>query len=62
MGFLNSARFLGMAFGPVMATTILGDGLPPRPVYMYAMMAVISMIAAVVLYLTHIKKTVREEF
>jgi hypothetical protein len=25
-------------------------------------MAVISMIAAVVLYLTHIKKTVREEF
>jgi DHA1 family multidrug resistance protein-like MFS transporter len=61
MGFLNSARFLGMAFGPVMATTILGDGLPPRPVYMYAVMAAISVIAAVVLYLTHTKKTVREK-
>jgi DHA1 family multidrug resistance protein-like MFS transporter len=62
MGFLNSARFLGMAFGPVLATTILGDGLPPRPVYMYAVMAAISMIAAVFLYLAHTKKTVREEF
>ena len=61
MGFLNSARFLGMAFGPVLATTILGDGLPPRPVYMYAVMAAISMISAVVLYMTHTKKTVKEE-
>jgi len=61
MGFLNSARFLGMAFGPVLATTILGDGLPPRPVYMYAVMAAISMIGAVFLYLTHAKKTVREK-
>lgn len=61
MGFLNSARFLGMALGPVLATTILGDGLPPRPVYMYAVMAAISMIAAVFLYLTHTKNTVREE-
>jgi MFS family permease len=61
MGFLNSARFLGMALGPVLATTILGDGLPPRPLYMYAVMAAISMIAAVFLYLTHTKKTVREE-
>ena len=61
MGFLNSARFFGMAMGPILATTILGDGLPPRSLYMYAAMATISLIAAVFLYLTHTKKAVKEE-
>ena len=61
MGFLNSARFFGMAMGPILATTILGDGLPPRSLYMYAAMAAISLIAAVFLYLTHTKKAVKEE-
>jgi MFS transporter, DHA1 family, multidrug resistance protein len=56
MGFLNSARFLGMAIGPILATTVLGDGIPPRPLYMYTVMAFISMVAAVFIYVTHGKK------
>ena len=56
MGFLNSARFLGMAIGPILATTLLGDGVPPKPLYMYAVMAVISMAAAAFIYATHRKK------
>jgi MFS family permease len=59
MGFLNSARFLGMAIGPVLATTILGDGVAPRPFYMFAVIAGISVVAAVFIYVTHGKK---EEF
>jgi len=59
MGFLNSARFFGMAIGPILATTILGDGLPPRPLYMYGAIATISMIAAVFLYVT--KKKVKKD-
>jgi len=59
MGFLNSARFLGMAIGPVLATTILGDGIAPRPFYMFAVIAGISVVAAVFIYVTHGKK---EEF
>jgi DHA1 family multidrug resistance protein-like MFS transporter len=55
MGFLNSARFLGMAIGPIMATTILGDGVAPRPLYMFATMAGISLITAGLSYLTHRK-------
>ncbi len=55
MGFLNSARFLGMAIGPIMATTILGDGVAPRPLYMFATMAGISFITAGLSYLTHRK-------
>ncbi len=61
MGFLNSARFFGMAVGPILATTILGDGLSPRPFYMYAVMAAISLIAAVFLYMTHTKITSKNE-
>ncbi len=61
MGFLNSARFLGMAIGPIMATTILGDGVPPRPLYMYSVMAIISMVAAVFIYATHRKKEPEEK-
>jgi MFS family permease len=56
MGFLNSARFLGMAIGPIMATTILGDGTGQRPFYMFAIMAGVSIVAAVFIYLTHRKK------
>ncbi len=56
MGFLNSARFLGMAIGPIMATTILGDGVAPRSFYMFAVMAGISLVAAVFIYMTHKKK------
>ena len=55
MGFLNSARFLGMAIGPIMATTILGDGVAPRPLYMFATMAGISLITAGLIYMTHRK-------
>ena len=53
MGFLNSARFLGMAIGPYMATTILGTGEAPRPFYMFAVMALISLISSVFIYATH---------
>lgn len=60
MGFLNSARFLGMALGPVMATTMLGDGSAQNSFNMFAVMAVISLITAVVIYATHRKKTEEE--
>jgi MFS family permease len=53
MGFLNSARFLGMAIGPYMATAILGTGEPPRPFYMFAVMALISLISSAFIYATH---------
>lgn len=57
MGILNSARFTGMAIGPYMATSILGDGTAPRPFYMFTVMAGISLFAAVFLYLTHIRRS-----
>jgi len=60
MGFLNSARFLGMAIGPIMATTILGDGVAPRSFYMFTVMAGISMVAAVFLYITHKKNAEKD--
>jgi MFS family permease len=53
IGILNSARFMGSAIGPYMATTILGNGLPPRPLYMFAVMAGVSLLSAFFLYLTH---------
>jgi len=53
MGFLNSARFLGMAVGPFMATSILGGGEPPGPLMMFAAMAVLSLLTSLVLYLSH---------
>jgi len=52
MGFLNSARFLGMAIGPFMATSILGSGEPPLPFYMFMTVAIVSFIAAVFIHLT----------
>ena len=56
MGFLNSARFLGMAIGPIMATTILGDGTGQGAFNMFAVMASVSLVTAVFIYLTHRKK------
>lgn len=55
MGFLNSARFLGMAVGPFIATSILGDGEPSRVLAMYTAMALISLFTSFVLYLTHVR-------
>jgi DHA1 family multidrug resistance protein-like MFS transporter len=56
MGFLNSARFMGMAIGPITATSILGGGEPSRILGMFATMASLSLVASIVIYLTH-KKT-----
>lgn len=53
IGFLNSARFVGMAIGPFIATSILGDGTPPKPLYMFATIAGLSLLASVLIYLTH---------
>jgi DHA1 family multidrug resistance protein-like MFS transporter len=53
MGFLNSARFMGMAIGPYMATAILGTGEPPRPFYMFTVMALMSLVSSAVIYMTH---------
>jgi hypothetical protein len=53
MGFLNSARFLGMAIGPYMATAILGTGEQPRPFYMFSAMALISLVSSAFIYMTH---------
>jgi len=57
MGFLNSARFLGMAIGPFMATSILGNGEPPQSFNMFATMSGMSLVAAVFIYYTHTRKT-----
>lgn len=57
MGILNSARFVGMGLGPFLATTILGDGKGPRPLFMYTGMAAISVTCAIFLYATHTKDT-----
>ena len=60
MGLLNSARFMGMAVGPFVATSILGDGEPPKAFYMFSAMAVISIAAAIVIYLTHTRVTSKQ--
>ena len=57
MGFLNSARFIGMAIGPFMATSILENGEPPRALYMFATMTAISLSVSLFVYLTHTRKT-----
>jgi DHA1 family multidrug resistance protein-like MFS transporter len=56
MGFLNSARFLGQAIGPFIATSILGNGEPPKALYMFTSMTVMSLIASFFIYLTHSRK------
>jgi len=53
MGFLNSARFLGMAIGPYLATAILGTGEPPKPLYMFTTMALMSLVSSIFIYYTH---------
>jgi DHA1 family multidrug resistance protein-like MFS transporter len=52
MGLLNSARYIGVAIGPVIASTILGDGLPPKSLYMFSAIAGISLLSAVITYTT----------
>jgi DHA1 family multidrug resistance protein-like MFS transporter len=61
MGFLNSARFLGMAIGPFLATSILGNGESPQPFNMFATMAGMSFIAAIFIYYTHTRKTSKND-
>jgi DHA1 family multidrug resistance protein-like MFS transporter len=56
MGILNSARFLGQAIGPFIATSILGNGEPPKAMYMFTTMTIMSLIASLFIYLTHTKK------
>jgi len=56
MGFLNSARFFGMALGPVIATTILGDGSPKNSFNMFLVMSGISIVASIFIYLTRRKR------
>lgn len=62
MGFLNSARFIGMALGPFLATSILGEGTPVQSLYMYTAMAATSLASAVFLYLTHVRKASENEY
>ncbi len=56
MGFLNSARFMGMAAGPFTATSILGDGEAPKALYMFTTMTFMSLLASLVIYLTHTRQ------
>jgi len=57
MGLLNSARFVGMALGPFIATSILGNGEPPQALYMFTAMTCLSLVASIVIYGTHTRKT-----
>ncbi len=59
IGLLNSARFTGMALGPFIATSILGDGEPPKVLYMFMAISFISIMAAVLTYLTHSRAKVK---
>jgi DHA1 family multidrug resistance protein-like MFS transporter len=56
MGFLNSARFIGMAIGPFMATSILGNGEPPKALYMFTTMTTMSLLASLFIYITHARR------
>lgn len=60
MGFLNSARFLGNAIGPFVATSILGKGEGSAPMNMYATMAALSASASIVIYLSHRRTTSKQ--
>jgi DHA1 family multidrug resistance protein-like MFS transporter len=53
MGFLNSARFMGIAIGPITATSILGDGEPSKVIGMFATMASLSLLASIIIYFAH---------
>jgi MFS family permease len=56
LGFLNSARFLGFATGPFLATSLLGDGEASKVLHMFLAMMLISLTAAVIIFFTHTKK------
>jgi DHA1 family multidrug resistance protein-like MFS transporter len=56
MGLLNSARFIGMAIGPFIATSILGNGEPPHTLYMSVTIASLSVSASLIIYFTHTRK------
>lgn len=51
IGFLNSARFVGMAIGPFIATSILGNGESSNILIMFVTMAGMAFLASFVLYL-----------
>lgn len=57
MGLLNSARFIGQAMGPFMATSILSDGTSLRVLYTFTTMMSISLFASLITYLTHTRNT-----
>jgi DHA1 family multidrug resistance protein-like MFS transporter len=57
MGILNSARFAGSAVGPFMATSLLDGGEPSNVLTMFATMASLSLLASLVIYLTHKKSS-----
>jgi DHA1 family multidrug resistance protein-like MFS transporter len=57
MGFLNSARFMGLALGPFMATSILGNGEPLNVFYMFTAMTGMSLLASLTIYLTNKRET-----
>jgi DHA1 family multidrug resistance protein-like MFS transporter len=61
MGFLNSARFTGLALGPFLATSILGVGDPINVFYMFTMMTVISLLASLTIYLSQKEETYIEK-
>ncbi len=46
------ARYIGTAQGPVVASTVLGDGAPSKPLYMYSTIAGISLLSALITYTT----------
>lgn len=57
MGFLNSARFFGMAVGPFMATSILGSGEPSRVMNMFAAFTGMSLLASLTVYMSHTRRS-----
>jgi DHA1 family multidrug resistance protein-like MFS transporter len=57
MGFLNSARFMGMAIGPFLATSILGNGETLSVLYMFTAMTGMSLLSSLVIYLTHTRQS-----
>lgn len=56
MGLLNSARFIGQAIGPFLATSILGNGEVPRPFDVFAVMTSIALLASFAVYTANSRK------
>lgn len=57
MGLLNSARFIGQAIGPFLAASILSDGTFLSVLYMFTTMMSISLLTAIITYITHVRHT-----